>query len=178
MTIRFFILQAHYRSQLDFGNEALQAAQKGFDKLMKAMLTIGKITPQSSSTVDIASLEKQCYDALNDDFNSPILIANLFEAVRIVNSAYDGKEKLTAEDISQLKSLFNTFVIEILGLEPEMDPNAGGKVVEGLMKLILEIRANARANKDWATSDKIRDELAGINISVKDTKDGATWSIE
>ncbi len=178
MTIRFFILQAHYRSPLDFGNEALQAAQKGFDKLMKAMLTIGKITPQSSSTVDIASLEKQCYEALNDDFNSPILIATLFEAVRIINSAYDGKEKLTAVDISQLERLFNTFVIEILGLEPEVDPNAGGKVVEGLMKLILEIRANARASKDWATSDKIRDELADINISVKDTKDGATWSIE
>lgn len=178
MTIRFFILQAHYRSPLDFSNEALQAAQKGFDKLMKAMLTIGKITPQSGSTVDIAGLEKQCYDALNDDFNSPILIANLFEAVRIVNSAYDGKEKLTVENITQLKNLFNTFVIEILGLVPEVDPNAGGQVVEGLMKLILEIRANARANKDWATSDKIRDELAGINISVKDTKDGATWSIE
>lgn len=178
MTIRFFILQAHYRSPLDFSNEALQAAQKGFDKLMKALLTIGKITPQSSSTVDIASLEKQCYEALNDDFNSPILIANLFEAVRIVNSAYDGKEKLTSENIMQLKNLFNTFVIEILGLLPEVDPNAGGKVVERLMKLILEIRANARTNKDWATSDKIRDELAGINISVKDTKDGATWSIE
>ena len=178
MTIRFFILQAHYRSQLDFGNEALQAAQKGFDKLMKAMLTIQKIAPQSTSTADIAGLEKQCYDALNDDFNSPILIANLFEAVRIVNSAYDGKEKLTADDISLLKKLFNTFAIEILGLVPEVDPAEGGKVVEGLMKLILEIRANARANKDWATSDRIRDELAAVNISVKDTKDGATWSID
>ncbi len=178
MTIRFFILQAHYRSQLDFGNEALQAAQKGFDKLMKAMLTIQKIAPQSTSTADIASLEKLCYEALNDDFNSPILIANLFEAVRIVNSAYDGKEKLTAEDISQLKKLFSTFAIEILGLLPEVDPAEGGKVVEGLMKLILEIRANARANKDWATSDRIREELAAVNISVKDTKDGATWSID
>jgi cysteinyl-tRNA synthetase len=178
MTIRFFMLQAHYRSQLDFSNEALQAAQKGFEKLMKAIETLNKISPRNNSTVNIADLEKQCYNAINDDFNSPILIANLFEGVRIINSAYDGKENLTAEDAEALKNLFNTFVIEILGLLPEVDPNAGSKVVDGLMKLILDIRMNARANKDWATSDKIRDELASIDISVKDTKDGANWSLD
>jgi cysteinyl-tRNA synthetase len=178
MTIRFFILQAHYRSQLDFSNEALQAAQKGFDKLMKSMETLNKISPGNNSTVNIADLEKQCYDAISDDFNSPILIATLFEGVRLINSAFDGKENLTAEDIEKLNNLFNTFVIEILGLLPEVDPNTGSKVVDGLMKLILDIRMTARANKDWATSDKIRDELATINISVRDTKDGASWSLD
>ena len=178
MTIRFFILQAHYRSQLDFSNEALQAAEKGFDRLMKSLETLRRITPQNTSAVDIPGLEKQCYDAMNDDFNSPILIAGLFEGVRIINSAYDGKENLTADDIKGLEKIFNTFVIEILGLQPQVDVNAGSNVVDGLMELILEIRKNARANKDWATSDKIRDDLARINITVKDTRDGATWSLE
>lgn len=178
MTIRFFILMAHYRSPLDFSNEALQAAEKGLARLMKAFVTLNKLVPGNSSTSNIAELESRCYEAMNDDLNSPILIANLFEGVRIINSVNDKKESITADDLQKLKSLFHTFVFEILGLMPEQDTEAGNKIVDGLMNLILEMRANARANKDWPTSDKIRDELAKVNISVKDTKDGATWSID
>jgi cysteinyl-tRNA synthetase len=178
MTIRFFILMAHYRSPLDFSNEALQAAEKGLSRLMKAIVTLEKLTPGISSTSNIPRLEASCYEAMNDDLNSPILIANLFEGVRIINSVNDKKENLTADDIQKLKSFFHTFVFEILGLLPEQDLERGNKIMEGLMRLILEIRASARANKDWGTSDKIREALSGINISVKDTKDGATWEIE
>ncbi len=178
MTIRFFILQAHYRSPLDFSNEALQAAEKGFNKLMKAMETLGKLVPGSTSTSDIEALVTKCYEAMNDDFNSPIVIANLFEGVRIINSVNDKKENLTEDDLLKLQSLFATFIPEILGLLPETDPNAGSGLLDGLMQLILDIRKNARLNKDWATSDKIRDELAKVNISVKDTKDGAAWNLD
>ena len=178
MTIRFFMLQAHYRSPLDFSNEALQAAEKGLQKLMKSIETVGKLIPGKSSTSDIAALELKCYSAMNDDFNSPILIAHLFEGVRIINSVNDKKEILTAEDIEKLSELMSVFVIGILGIIPENDPNKGNQVLDGIMQLVLEIRKNARENKDWATSDKIRDELAKVNISVKDTKDGATWSVE
>ena len=178
MTIRFFMLQAHYRSPLDFSNEALQAAEKGLQKLMKSIETIAKLQPSEKSTYDIAALEVKFYDAMNDDFNSPILIAYLFEGVRIINSANDKKESLTAGDIEKLGKLMNTFVVEILGIIPENDPNKGNQVLDGIMQLVLEIRKNARSNKDFTTSDKIRDELAKVSISVKDTKDGATWSIE
>ena len=178
MTIRFFILQAHYRSPLDFSNEALQAAEKGLQKLMKSIETLGKLSASASSTSDISALQAKCYAAMNDDFNSPILIAHLFEGVRIINSVHDKKESLTAEDIALLGKLMNAFVTEILGIIPEHDPNKGNQVLDGIMQLVLEIRNNARTNKDWATSDKIRDELAKVNIAVKDTKDGATWSIE
>lgn len=178
MTIRFFMLQAHYRSPLDFSNEALQAAEKGLQKLMKSIETLVKLQPFSSSTSDIAALEAKCYDAMNDDFNSPILIAHLFEGVRIINSVNDKKENLNAGDIEKLTKLMNTFVVDILGIIPENDPSKGHQVLEGIMQLVLEIRTNARTNKDWATSDKIRDELAKVNILVKDTKDGATWNIE
>jgi len=178
ITIRFFILMAHYRSPLDFSNEALQAAEKGLQRLMKAISTLDKLVPGNTSTSNIDELEAKCYEALNDDLNSPVLIANLFEGVRIINSVNDKKESISVNDLEKLKKLFHSFVFDILGLLPEQDSEAGNKVVDGLMKLILEIRANARANKDWPTSDKIRDSLAGMNISVKDTKDGATWEIE
>jgi cysteinyl-tRNA synthetase len=178
MTIRFFMLQAHYRSPLDFSNEALQAAEKGLQKLMKSIETIGKLQPSASSTSDIEALEAKCYDAMNDDFNSPILIAHLFEGVRIINSVNDKKESLIAGDIEKLGKLLNIFVVDILGIIPENDPNKGNQVLDGIMQLVLEIRKNARINKDFATSDKIRDELAKVKISVKDTKDGATWSVE
>lgn len=178
MTIRFFMLQAHYRSPLDFSNEALQAAEKGLQKLVKSLETIGRLKPSDLSTSDIAALETKCYDAMNDDFNSPILIAHLFEGVRIINSVNDNKENLTAGDIENLSKLMNTFVTDILGIIPENDSNRGNRALDGIMQLVLEIRTNARNNKDWATSDKIRDELAKVNILVKDTKDGATWNIE
>jgi cysteinyl-tRNA synthetase len=172
------MLQAHYRSPLDFSNEALQASEKGFQRLMKSIVTLEKLVPSGSSTVDIPGLQAKCYEAMNDDLNSPILIANLFEAARIINSAYDKKETLTAEDISLLRTSLHTFVFDILGLLPENDPQAGNQVINNLMNIILDIRREARSNKDWATSDRLRDALAQAGVSIKDTKDGASWELE
>jgi cysteinyl-tRNA synthetase len=177
MTIRFFILQAHYRSTLDFSNEALQAAEKGLKKLMQGIETLKKIKPASISSIDISKLQGNCYEALNDDFNSPIVISNLFEAARIINSANDGKETLTAADIELLKKLFDDFAFDILGLHDDM-ASSNNNLSEGLMELILSLRQNAKINKDFAMSDKIRDELTKLGIAVKDTKDGAVWNVE
>jgi cysteinyl-tRNA synthetase len=177
MTIRFFILQAHYRSTVDFSNEALQASEKGLTKLMAGIGTLEQIKPSSKSTFDIANLERSCYDAMNDDFNSPVLIANLFEGIRIINSAKDGKESLTAGNLKSLKELFRIFITEILGLKDD-SPGQRGEVIDGLMNLIMDIRENARVSKDFKTSDKIRGTLQNLNITIKDTRDGATWKLE
>jgi cysteinyl-tRNA synthetase len=178
MTVRFFILQAHYRSQLDFSNEALQASEKGFHRLMKSIATIEKLVPANKSTVDIAALQDKCYEAMNDDLNSPILIAHLFDGARIINSVNDKKESLTADDIGKLRNMMHTFVFDILGLLPENDPQAGNQVIGNLMNIILDLRREARTNKDWAASDRLRDALAAAGVSIKDTKDGATWDLE
>ena len=178
MTIRFFILQAQYRSTLDFSNEALLAAEKGLDRLMKAWTTLEKLTPSATSTSAIAKLRSNCYEAMNDDFNSPIVIANLFEGVRIINSVNDKKESISADDLSLLRETFNTFIADILGLKQEETSSGNNLTLEGLMNLVLELRKNAKTAKDFSTADKIRDELTKIGISVKDTKDGATWSQE
>jgi cysteinyl-tRNA synthetase len=177
MTIRFFILQAHYRGQLDFSNEALHAAEKGLKKLLSGMKTLEQLPVSETSSADISSLRESCYQAMNDDFNSPILIASLFEAVRIVNSVNDKHETLTASDISVLRNLFQDFVVNILGLQEESNA-AQDDVIGGLMQTILEIRQEARVKKDFATSDKIRDHLAAVNIQIKDGKDGTTWIYE
>lgn len=176
MTIRFFILQAHYRSTLDFSNEALQAAEKGMDRLMNAWSTLQHLKASEKSSADISNLRKNCYEAMNDDFNSPIVIAELFEGVRIINSVNDGKESLSVEDLQLLRETFHSFLGEILGLKQEDAAGETGETVEGLMQLVLELRKNAKTAKDFATADKIRDELNRIGISVKDTKDGASWS--
>ena len=178
MTVRFFILQAHYRSPLDFSNEALQASEKGFQRLMKSIATLEKLVPSAISTVDIAGLQSKCYEAINDDFNSPILIAQLFDAARIVNSVSDKKESLTIEDINLLRTMMHAFVFDILGFLPENDPQAGNKVIHNLMEIILDLRREARTNKDWATSDKLRDALTQAGINVKDTKEGVSWNLE
>ncbi len=177
MTIRFFILQAHYRSTLDFSNEALQAAEKGLKRLMDGMDTLKKIKPSDNSSVDVEKYFSDCYAAMNDDFNSPIVISILFDAVKTIYSAYDDKEKLTSADIEKLKKLFENFALEILGLNDDTANQYSGSV-DGLMNLILALRQNARTNKDYAASDKIRDELAKLGIVIKDTKDGASWSKE
>lgn len=178
MTIRFFMLQAHYRGTLDFSNDALQAAEKALQKVMKAVNTIEKILPSGRSTSDIASLRKNCYDAMNDDFNTPIVIANIFEGVRIVNSAKDGKESISRPDLEVLKRTFHELVFDILGLKEEKNAASSSEVVNDLMNLILEIRKDAKSKKDFSTSDKIRDKLAEAKVAVKDTKEGATWEIE
>ncbi|MDD2631272.1 cysteine--tRNA ligase [Candidatus Falkowbacteria bacterium] len=176
ITIRFFILQAHYRSTVDFSNEALLAAQKGLDRLLAAAETLKKLKPSDKNTVDAASLREKCYEAMNDDFNSPIVIAHLFEAVRIINCINDGKESIDAENLESLKATFNTFVFDILGFKSEADAAAADDhTTDGLMNLVLDLRQNAKNNKDWAAADKIRDSLKGLNIEVKDTKEGAVW---
>ncbi|MCP4552441.1 MAG: cysteine--tRNA ligase [Bacteroidetes bacterium] len=178
MTIRFFILQAHYRSTLDFSNEALIASEKGLSKLMNASETLQKLVAGEKSDFDVQRLKQKCYDALNDDFNSPILIAHLFEAVKWINSVNDGKAGLLKADIDLLKELFNDLIFEILGLKPEEEAAGSDELFDGVMNTILEIRKDAKINKDWALADKIRDKLSGLNINIKDTKDGVSWEVK
>ena len=177
MTVRFFILQAHYRSTLDFSNEGLQAAEKGFNKLMAANETLKKLAPlppkAGKSTSDIERLKKDCYEAMNDDFNTAIVIANLFEGVRIINSVNAGTETITAGDLDTLKKFFHDFVFDILGLKEESGVNSDD--TDGLMQFILRLRNEAKARKDYSTSDEIRDELSKLGFGIKDTKDGTTW---
>ena len=174
MTIRFFILQAHYRSTLDFGNEALQAAEKGFSKLLTAMETLQKVKPVERSTYDVNELEKKCYSAMDDDFNTPILIAHLFDGVRIINSVKDGKGSLCTTDLEKLKTLFNAFVTEILGLIAPKE-SSGNDLANEVMELVLKLRANAKSTKDFATADLIGEELKKLNIQIKDNRDGSSW---
>ena len=175
MTIRFFMLMAHYRSTLDFSNEALQAAEKGLQKLMKSVETLNKLKPAASSTIDVPALEKKCYEALDDDLNSPILIANLFEGVRLVNSVVEGTEKIDGPGLESMKLLFKKFVFEILGLKDETSGRNDEKLTNELMNIIIDLRQAAKNNKDWAISDKIRNELKNAGIVLKDIKDGAEW---
>jgi cysteinyl-tRNA synthetase len=178
MTIRFFILQAHYRSTIDFSNEALQAAEKGFQKLMKAVESLAKLKPSDHSTVDIIKLKEKCYEALDDDLNSPVLLSHLFEGVRIVNSVIDGSEKIDAPGLDSLKELFSTFVFEILGLKDESAIKGDEKLTEELMKIIIDLRQDAKNKKDFPASDKIRNELKNAGVVLKDLKDGADWERE
>jgi cysteinyl-tRNA synthetase len=178
MTVRFFILQAHYRSTIDFSNEALKAAEKGFQKLMKAVDSLKKLKPSATSTVDIIKLRDKCYEAMNDDLNSPIVLSHLFEGVRIVNSVLDGSEKIDAAGLALLSELFDTFVFEILGLKNENDSISDDKFTGDLMKIIIDLRQTAKETKDWPTSDKIRKELKEAGVVLKDLKDGAEWERE
>jgi len=177
MTIRFFMLQAHYRSTLDFSNEALQAAEKGLKRLFQGIHTLARLSPSESSSIDANGLKQKCYAAMDDDFNTPILISHLFDGLKMINLVNDGKENASKEALEMLENIYHQFVFEILGLKED---EKGGKdeLVDGLMGSILKIRQNARANKDWATADMIRDELTRLNITVKDTKDGAEWRRE
>lgn len=173
--IRFFMLQAHYRSTLDFSNEALKAAEKGLARLMEAYSKIGDLPLSDSSDFDLNELKEKVYAAMDDDFNSPVAISHLFDAVRWINATSDGKSTITAEDKVELAVLFRNFLFDIFGLTNE----AGGddNRTEELVKFILEIRQEAKMNKDYATSDLIRDKLAEMGIVVKDSKDGATFTL-
>ena len=181
MTIRFFILQAHYRSTVDFSNEALQAAKKGLDRLMQAFKDLDRIEGAANGSVtldQVNELEQKCFAALDDDLNSPIVISHLFDACRTINTIVDKKLTITPEALEALKKVFQTFAFDILGLASEADGNAEREEAFGkAIDLLLEIRATAKANKDWATSDKVRNELAALGFEVKDTKDGATWRL-
>ena len=181
MTIRFFILQAHYRSTVDFGNEALQASEKGLSRLMEGLANLGRIEPSAQGTVgtDFAEkLEKDCYAAMDDDLNSPIVISHLFDACRTINSIVDHKATITPEGLEQLTRVFRTFVLDILGLKEEAGSGTAREEAFGaVVDMLLEQRAKAKANKDWATSDFIRDRLAALGFEVKDTKDGFSWKL-
>ena len=181
MTIRFFILQAHYRSTVDFGNEALQASEKGLSRLMEGLANLGRIEPSAQGTVgtDFAEkLEKDCYAAMDDDLNSPIVISHLFDACRTINSIVDHKATITPEGLEQLTRVFRTFVLDILGLKEEAGSGTAREEAFGaVVDMLLEQRAKAKVNKDWATSDLIRDRLAALGFEVKDTKDGFSWKL-
>jgi len=177
MTIRFFILQAHYRSTVDFSNESLQAAEKGFTKLMNAMETLQTLSPSKTSTYDVNALEEKCYTAMSDDFNTPILIAHLFDGVRIINSVKDGKESLNLVDLEKLKTVFNTFVTDILGLVSTKE-SSGNNLTNEVMELVLKLRGNAKKNKDFNTADLIREELNKSGIQIKDGREGTSWEVK
>jgi cysteinyl-tRNA synthetase len=179
MNIRFFMLQAHYRSPLDFSNAALQAAEKGYQKLMTAVETLGELKASGSSSVVVDDLIEKAYAAINDDLNTPILIAHLFDGVKMINSINDGKAQINGEDLEKLQKLYNEFIFDILGLQSEEVKNEGGnELLDGVMQTVLSLRAQAKKNKDWGTADLIRDELNKLNIKVTDTKDGAVWEVE
>ena len=176
MTIRFFILQAHYRSTVDFSNEALQASEKGLARLMEAYERLQKIVPAAQSTIDVNGLRGRCEEAMCDDLNTPIVISHLFDACKAINTIADGKATITAADLEELKATFKLFVEDILGLQTA-DNSTDNTAYKKAVDLLLEIRRQAKQNKDWATSDKIRNELTAIGFTIKDTKDGFEWSI-
>ena len=180
MCIRFFILQAHYRSPLDFSNEALQAAEKGLERLFKAIALIDGLKLSDQSTIDVQDLIEKCDNAMNDDLNSPILIAHLFDGVKMINSVNDGKASLNSTDQALLKKLYRDYVFDILGLQPDISVGSieNSEVLGNVVDLVLNLRVEAKKNKDWATSDKIRDRLAELGFVIKDTKDGFEWELK
>ncbi|MBD8349094.1 MULTISPECIES: cysteine--tRNA ligase [unclassified Dysgonomonas] len=179
MTIRFFILQAHYRSTVDFSNEALLASEKGLNRLLDAYARIEKIPVSETSSTDITAIRQKCYDALNDDLNSAIVISYLFDVATTINSAIGGTVSLSQADINEIKNLFDVFLFQILGIKNESTSNQNGQEAFGkAVDLLLQIRDEAKTNKDWATSDKIRNELNQIGFDIKDGKDGAEWKLK
>ena len=174
MVVRFFMMQAHYRSTLDFTSDALNAAEKGFEKLMDAVKDLANLTTSESSSINAQGLITSFYDAMNDDFNAPILVANLFETVKVINTIKEGKATITQTDLEILTKEVNAFVFDVLGLAT-LSSNGDDSKLEGVMDLVLNLRQQARENKDWGTSDKIRDGLAAAGLVVKDGKDGTTW---
>ena len=180
MTVRFFILQAHYRSPLDFSNEALQAAEKGLKRMMLAAKDVDKLPtdPKAPANAEIAELPERVYEALCDDLNTPIALSVLFDAVRIVNSVKDKSLVINPTDQQTLHTLFTEVLRDVLGLEDEAGESGSGQLVDGLISMIGDVRKQAKANKDWATSDRIRDELKALGVQIKDTKDGFEWTIE
>lgn len=181
MTIRFFILQAHYRSTVDFSNEALQASHRGLTRLLEALGQLDRITPQPTGTLataDIEAIEAKCYEAINDDFNTPIVISHLFDACRTINQLADGKATITASDLALLTATMHRWAFDILGIRPEQGGNAEREeAFAAVVDMLLAERAKAKANKDWATSDQIRDRLAELGFEVKDGKDGTQWKL-
>ncbi|MEJ1222803.1 cysteine--tRNA ligase [Sediminicola sp. 1XM1-17] len=175
--VRFFMMQAHYTSILDLSNEALLASEKGFHKLMDSLELLDKLETAPASDFDVATWKQKCYDAMNDDFNTPILIATLFEAVKHINLIKEGKESIAEADKNALKETMHNFIFEVLGLDHKLDAQGDSDKLPGVVDLLIQLRNEARANKDFATSDKIRDQLAALGIQLKDGKEGTTFSV-
>jgi cysteinyl-tRNA synthetase len=178
MAVRFFMLQTHYRSTLDFSNEALQASEKGFDRLMESYKTLQSLQASGSSTENISALRDKCHEAMNDDFNTPVLIAHLFDASRIINSANDKKTSLTQGDIDLLKKTYHEFIFDVLGLKLEEDNSGSNKALGKVIEVLFEMRTRAKMEKNFRLSDEIRDRLTSAGIEVKDGKEGSSWKLQ
>ena len=179
MTIRFFILQAHYRSTVDFSNEALQASEKAYNRLMEGWNNLAKIVPAPTSTIDVKELRAKCYEAMNDDLSTPIVISHLFDGVRIINTVLAGNATLSQADIDELRETMRLFMFDVLGLvESKESDSSGNEAYAKAIELLLEMRREAKARKDWATSDLIRDRLNEIGFELKDTKEGTEWKLK
>lgn len=179
MTIRFFILQAHYRSTVDFSNEALQASEKALQRMLEGWDNLSKIEPAEVSTVDVKTIRKRCYEAMNDDLSTPIVISHLFEAVKIINTVLAGGATLSAEDSAHLKETFRIFLFDIMGIREEVGVSEeGNEAYHKAVDLLLDVRKEAKARKDWTTSDYIRDRLSEIGFEIKDTKEGVEWKLK
>ncbi|MCW5517833.1 cysteine--tRNA ligase [Muriicola sp. Z0-33] len=175
--VRFFMMQAHYTSILDLSDAALLASEKGYHRLIDALDTLESLDTGNSSDFDVSAWKQKCYDAMNDDFNTPILIANLFDAVKRINLIKEGKEAITAADKAALTETVNSFVYDVLGLENIKDTDSDSDKLTGVVNLLIQLRNEARANKDFGTSDKIRNELSEMGIQLKDGKEGTTFSV-
>lgn len=179
MTIRFFILQAHYRSTVDFSNEALQASEKALQRMLEGWDNLSKIEPAEVSTVDVKTIRERCYEAMNDDLSTPIVISHLFEAVKIINTVLAGGATLSAEDSAHLKETFRIFLFDIMGIREEAGVSEeGNEAYHKAVDLLLDVRKEAKARKDWTTSDYIRDRLSEIGFEIKDTKEGVEWKLK
>ncbi len=180
MAVRFFMLQAHYRSTLDFSNEALAAAEKGLDRLMKAIGMINMLPVEKNATVDVEKIHKACKEAMDDDMNTPIAIAHLFDAVKMIYRIKEGKEKIDEQNKQRLQDLFVIYFVDIMGVDVQQDKEREDKeeqVVAGLMSMLLEMRLDAKKNKDFSLADKIRQQLTGLGVQIKDTPQGTEWEI-
>lgn len=175
--VRFFILQAHYRSILDFSDDAIQASEKGFQRLMEAIDNAANLPVSSHSNFNVQEWKQKCYDAMNDDFNSPILIAHLFDAVKAINLIHDGKESITQNDKEILTATLSAFVFDVLGLFKEDVNTDSNDKLENVVNILINMRNEARANKNFAQSDLIRNQLAAIGIELKDGKEGTTFTL-
>ncbi|SHJ17162.1 cysteine--tRNA ligase [Flavobacterium terrae] len=174
--VRFCFMQAHYRSVLDISNEAMVASEKGLTRLTEGIKLLDKLSTSNKSTIDVQTWKKSCYDAMNDDFNTPILIAQLFEGIKYINLINDGKESITTSDLEDLRITISNFVYDILGIQDEQTVSNNSDKLNGAVEMLIRMRNEARANKNWALSDQIRDELAAIGIILKDGKEGTSFT--
>ncbi len=175
---RFFMMQAHYRSILDFSNEGIVASEKGFIRLMEGIELLPSLNSSNTSTIDITAWKQSCYDSMNDDFNTPILIANLFEGIKFIHLVKEGKDSLTADDIKLLSDTLRNFTFDVIGIKDEKATAQDAEKLEGVMAMLIDMRLEARANKNFALSDQIRDQLLALGIQLKDGKDGTTFTVQ